>query len=260
MRLWRRPGPDGKTAHLWLLDVSGTAQQISDGPMHEGSPIWSPDGSRIAYFGKQGDAYDIFVRAAVGAKAELLLKSADKKFPSDWSHDGKYIAFSLEGAGTRLDVWGLSVGDRRAAPILDTVYAEGFATISPDGKWLAYQSDQSGRNEVYVQSFDGLNNDTRRRWMVSKGGGLPRWRSDGGELFYMTTDGRIMSVSIHPGSDGGIEAGQPQTLFQTRPVPKTWNLYDVTPDGQRFLVNIPLEWTSAAPITVVTNWTEKLKE
>ena len=88
-----KTGPDGKTAHLWLLDISGTAQQISDGPMHEGSPVWSPDGSRIAYFGRQGDAYDIFARAPqAGAKPELLLKSADRKFPSDWSHDGKYIA------------------------------------------------------------------------------------------------------------------------------------------------------------------------
>jgi Tol biopolymer transport system component len=256
-----KTGPDGSTAHLWLLDVGGAAQQMTDGPMHEGSPIWSPDGSRIAHFGKQGDAYDLFVRAAqVGSKAELLLKSPDRKFPTDWSHDGKYIAYMMDGVGTRLDLWGFSVGDRRVAPILDTVYAEGFATISPDGKWLAYQSDQSGRNEVYVQAFDGLNNGTKRRWTVSKGGGLPRWRSDSGELFFMTTDGRIMSVSIHLGSDGGIESGPPQMLFQTRPVPKSWNLYDVTPDGQRFSVNIPLEWTSAAPITVVTNWTEKLKD
>ncbi len=256
-----KTGPDGTIAHLWLLDVGGAAQQITDGPMHEGSPIWSPDGSRIAYFGKQGDAYDIFTRPAqVGSKPELLLKSADQKFPSDWSHDGRYIVYTLSGADTHLDLWALSVGDRRSAPILDTVYSEGFATISPDGKWLAYQSDQTGHNEVYVQAFDGLNNGTRRRWMVSKGGGLPRWRADSSELFYMMNDGRIMSVSIHLGADGGIEAGQAQMLFQTRPVPKSWNLYDVTPDGQRFLVNVPLEWTSAVPITVVTNWTEKLKE
>ena len=186
--------------------------------------------------------------------------SADRKFPSDWSHDGKYITYSLEGAGTRLDLWGISISDHRAAPILDTVYAEAFATMSPDGKWFAYQSDQSGRNEVLVQAFDGLNSGTKRRWTVSNGGGLPRWRSDSGELFYMTPDGRTMSVSIHPGSDGGIEAGKPQMLFQTRPFPKSWNLYDVTPDGQRFLLNIPLEWSSAAPITVITNWTEKLKD
>ena len=256
-----KTGPDGTTAHLWLLDSGGTAQQITDGPMHEGSPVWSPDGSRIAYFGKQGEAYDIFTRAVrVDAKPELLLKSTDQKFPSDWSHDGRYLVYTLSGAGTHLDLWGLSMGDRRSAPILDTVYSEGFATISPDGKWLAYQSDQTGHNEVYVQAFEGLNNSTKRHWMVSKGGGLPRWRADSSELFYMTNDGRIMSLSLHAGADGGMEAGQPQLLFQTRPVPKSWNLYDVAPDGQRFLVNVPLEWTSAVPITVLTNWTEKLKE
>jgi Tol biopolymer transport system component len=253
---------DGKTAHLWLLDINGAAEQISDGPMHEGSPVWSPDGSHIAHFGRQGDAYDIFTRTVqAGARPELILKNADRKFPSDWSRDGKYVVYSIEGAGTRLDMWGVSISDHRAAPVLDTVYAEGFATLSPDGKWIAYQSDQSGRNEVYVQAFDGLNNGTKRRWMVSnKGGGLPRWRFDGAELFYMMTDGRVMSVPIHPAADGGIQAGQPQMLFQTRPVPKTWNLYDVSPDGQRFALNIPLEWTSAAPITVITNWTEKLKQ
>ncbi|MCX6630852.1 MAG: protein kinase [Candidatus Solibacter sp.] len=255
-----KTGPDGTTAHLWLLDVSGAARQISDGAMHEGSPVWSPDARRIAYLGKQGDAYDIFARDVhEGAEAELLLRSADRKFPSDWSRDGKYITYTVEGAGTRLDLWGMSMRDGRAAPILETVHAEGFATISPDGKWVAYQSDESGHNEVYVQAFEGLNTGTTRRWLVSKGGGLPRWRSDSGELFYMTMDGRIMSVSIHLGSDGGIEAGQPRLLFRTRPVPKSWNLYDVTPDGRRFSVNIPLEWTSAGVITVVTNWTEKLR-
>ncbi len=255
-----KTGADGVTAHLWLLDSNGGAQQISDGPMHEGSPVWSPDGSRIAYFGKQGDSYDIFARAAqVGAKGELLLKTADKKFPSDWSRDGRNIIFSMEGVGTRLDVWGLSLADRHTAPVVNTVYAEGFATISPDGRWIAYQSDQSGRNEVYVQTFDGLQNGTRRRWVVSKGGGLPHWRADSNELFYMTTDGRIMSVAIRPVAGGNIEPGQAQMLFQTRPVPQTWNLYDVAPDGQRFAVNIPLEWTAAAPITVATNWAEKIK-
>jgi len=170
------------------------------------------------------------------------------------------IIFTAEGVGTHLDIWGFSVGDRRAAPILATIFSEAFASISPNGKWMAYQSDESGRNEVYVQSFDGLNNDTKRRWKVSEDGGLPHWRSDGGELFYMTSDGRVMSVSIRVGADGGLESGQPQKFFQARPIPKYWNLFDASPDGQRFLVNIPLEWTSALPITVVTNWTEKLKE
>jgi Tol biopolymer transport system component len=256
-----KSGPDGGIAHLWLLDASGGAEQMTDGPMHEGSPIWSPDGSRIAHFGKQGDAYDIFVRTAqVGSKAELMLKGTDRKFPTDWSRDGRYLVFRVDDPGTKHDIWGFSVGDRRAAPILATIFSEDYASISPNGKWMAYQSDESGRNEVYVQSFDGLNNDTKRRWKVSEDGGLPHWRSDGGELFYMTSDGRVMSVSIRVGADGGLESGQPQKFFQARPIPKYWNLFDASPDGQRFLVNIPLEWTSALPITVVTNWTEKLKE
>ena len=255
-------GPDGKNAHLWLLDVSGAAEQISpDTGVHEGSPVWSPDGAHLAYFSKQNEVYDIYSRLALpGSHGELLLKSDAAKYPTDWSHDGKYLIFGQAGKGTRLDVWGLSVGDRRSAPILDTVYAEGFGAISPDGKWLAYQSDQSGRNEIYIQQFDGLSNGTKRRWMISKGGGLPRWRSDSSELFYMTQDGRMMAVPIHLSADGGIESGPAESLFQTRPIPKTWNLYDVSPDGQRFLLNLPLEWTSAAPITVITNWTEKLKE
>jgi Tol biopolymer transport system component len=253
-------GPDGRSANLWLLDSGGPAEQMTDGPVHVGSPVWSPDGRRIAHFARQGNAYDIFVRPAqVGSKAEVLLKGTDQKFPTDWSHDGKYILFSVEGAGTRWDLWGLSMADHRAAPILDTIYEENYATISPDGRWLAYQSSQSGRDEVYLQPFDGLGRGTRRRWTVSKGGGLPRWRADSAELFYMTIDGHAVSVPVRQGNGGGVEFGTPQVLFQSRPLPNSWNLWDVAPDGQRFLINAPLEWTSAAPITVITNWTEKLK-
>ncbi|HTS65629.1 MAG TPA: hypothetical protein VMH28_26585 [Candidatus Acidoferrales bacterium] len=255
-----RAGPDGK-AHLWILDRSGSAQQISRGDAHEGSPVWSPDGYKIAYFAQAGAAYDIFVRAAApDSRPEPLVRSASRKFPTDWSRDGKYILYGVEGPGTGLDIWGFSPGERRAAPILDTVYTEAYGSVSADGKWIAYQSDQSGKTEVYVQAFEGLASGTRRRWQVSKGGGLPRWRSDSRELFYITEEGCIMSVPVRVMADGSMEPGGAQFLFQTRPVPKTWNLYDVSPDGQYFLVNAPLEWTSANPITVVTNWTEKLRE
>jgi hypothetical protein len=154
----------------------------------------------------------------------------------------------------------MTTADRKAAPILDTINSESYAALSPDGKWLAFQSDESGRTEVYVQPFEGAASGTRKRWLISSGGGgLPRWRADGAEMFYITSGGRMMAVDLHPVGDE-FQFEPAHMLFQTRPIPDTWNLYDVSPDGQRFLLNLPLEWSSAAPITVVTNWTEKLKQ
>jgi Tol biopolymer transport system component len=253
--------PDGVTANLWMLDAAGNTTRFTPTSKHEGCPVWSPDGSKIAFFANPEGVYDIYVKPANGeGRAELLYKSALPKYPTDWSRDGRYILFGVISPGTRMDVWAIGMADRKAAPILDTIYSEGYAALSPDGKWLAFQSDQSGRNEVYVQPFEGATSGTRRRWLVSSGGGgLPRWRADGAEMFYMTAGGRMMAVGVHAtGSD--FQFDQPHMLFQTRPIPESWNLYDVSPDGQRFLLNLPLEWSSAAPITVVTNWTEKLKE
>lgn len=251
---------DGKIAHVWVADVNGGMIQIGNGAAHEGAPVWSTDGSKIAYFTQEGESYDLYQRAAVaGSKPELLFKNEMTKYPTDWSHDGKFLMFYQPGEGTRLDIWSYSMPEREAAPIVSTVYTEAFATLSRSGKWMAFQSDQSGRNEVYVQPFDGLSGGTKKQVQVSAGGGLPRWRGDGSELFYMTTDGRLMAVPLKE-SDGDIQAGTPQKLFQTRPLPKTWNLYDVSGDGQRFVISQPLEWTGSVPITVVTNWIGKLRE
>jgi Tol biopolymer transport system component len=254
-------GPDGGNADLWVLDTSGNATQFTATPNFAGSPVWSPDGSKIAYFSNPEGVYDIYVKPADGeGRTELFYRSALAKYPTDWSRDGRYILFGVISPGTKSDVWAISTADRKAAPVLDTIYSEAVAALSPDGKWLAFQSDQSGRNEVYVEPFEGATAGTRRRWLVSLGGGgLPRWRGDGSEMFYMTSGGRMMAVSVHP-AGGDFQFDTAHMLFQTRPIPGSWNLYDVSSDGQRFLLNLPLEWSSAAPITVVTNWTEKLKE
>jgi len=248
-------------ADLWLLDADGTATQFTATPAHEGSPVWSPDGSRLAFFvsGKTEGNFDLYSESVRGGKAEPLYKSNAPKYPTDWSHDGRYLLFTTMPRPGRADIWAYSTTDHRAGPILDTIYMEAYASLSPDGKWLAYQSDESGSPEVYVQAFDGITAGTKRRWRVSAGvGGLPRWRADGRELFYVTYTGRMMAVAVHAPGDG-LAFDTPQMLFQTRPLPKTWNFYDVSPDGQRFLMNLPLEVTHSPAITVLTNWIEKLK-
>jgi Tol biopolymer transport system component len=260
-------GPDGKNADLWLVDADGSATQFTDTPAHEGSPVWSPDGTRLAFYilGKAEGNFDLYVKPVNGGKLEPIYKSDAMKYPTDWSRDGAYLLFTKIVPGAKADVWGLSLSDRRGAerragPILDTIHTECYAALSPDGRWLAYQSDESGRNEVIVQSFDGLVPGTKRRWTVSEGGGgLPRWRGDGKEIFYLTANGRMMVASVHP-TDTEFQFDPPHMLFQTQPIPKIWNLYDVAPDGQRFLVNLPLELSNTSSIAVVTSWTEKLKD
>jgi len=257
-----KAGKDQKNNDLWLVDQAGHVAQFTNDPAHKGSPVWSPDGSRIAYYSELNGNYDIVVSPSnAGSRVEPLLKSAEAKYPTDWSRDGKYLLFGVLTEATKSDIWAMSVADRRAGPVLDTIYSEGYAALSPDGKWLAFQSNETERYQVYVQPFDGITRGTKRRYDISTeaGGGLPRWRADGKELFYMTNSGRMMSVKVHPEGDE-FQNDPPQPLFQTRTIPGTWNLYDAAPDGQLFLMNLPLEWPNASPITVVTNWTEKLKE
>ena len=253
-------GVEGEHANLWILNASGGATQLTSTPAHEGSPIWSPDGTRIAFFSNQEGSYDIYGQAATpAARPELLYKSPLPKYPTDWSRDGRFILFGSLADSTKADVWLFSLAEHRATPILNTVYSEGYGALSPDGRWLAFQSDESGVNQVYVQAFDSFSSNTKRRWQVSpNGGGLPRWSGDSSELVYITSGGRMMSVNVHPkGTE--FQFDEARLLFETRPIPHTWNLYDVSRDGQRFLVNLPLEWSNSSPITVVTNWTEKLK-
>ena len=254
-----KPGPEGGNADLWILQPGGKGTQLTDTPAHEGSPVWSPDGSRIAYVSNPDGNYDLYTKMVSGGKTEPLFNSSYPKYPSDWSRDGKYLLMTTLSSGTHSDIWCLALNEHRAAPLLDTVYNEVGATFSPDGKWLAYHSDETRRNEVYVQPFEGLTDGTKRRWKISNGGGaMARWRADGQELFYMSASGRMMVVAVHP-QGGEFAFDAPKILFQTRPIPGEWNLYDVSPDGQTFLLNVPLEWSTASPLTVDTGWMTRMR-
>jgi len=260
-------GADGHNSDLWLLEEDGTQSLFLATPgVSEGMPVWSPDGSRIAYWSNQRGVYDIYCKPVKwNGKEELLFQSSLAKYPTDWTRDGKYILFGALGEGTGSDVWALSLPSKQAGPLIQTIHAEGYASVSPDGRWLAYQSDETGANEIYVQPFEPGSSETKRRVQLSNdGGGIPRWAADGTELFYMTGSGHMMAVAVHP-SDGDLAFDSPKTLFHIRPMRPFSNLYDASPDGQRFLINAPLERSTpsngnnTSDILITTNWTEKLR-
>jgi hypothetical protein len=177
---------------------------------------------------------------------------------SDWSRDGQFIIYRQAHEQTALDIELLPLsGDRQPRTFAATPFNESYGVISPDGRWLAYQSNDSGRYEIYVQSFP----EPGRKTLVSKGDGmLPRWRRDGKELFYVSTDDQLMAVPVQTGAR--FMAGAPVRLFEVGSFGRRLNryVYDASPDGQRFLVIRQLEDATTRPLTVAQNWTELLKK
>ncbi len=178
----------------------------------------------------------------------------------DWGHDGRTILFDEFTPGMNRGLFAVNVNDRKPSTVVDTIHSEGYGALSPDGKWIAYQSDETGINEVVVQAFEaGVSLATRKIYTVSHGGGgLPRWRRDGRELYFMTQPGKVFAVKVHPNGNE-FANDPPQELFHTRPTPKSWNLYDVSPDGERFVVNTPMDWPSGSKIVVITSWLKELQ-
>ena len=180
--------------------------------------------------------------------------------PEDWSSDGRFLLYFQNDPKTGYDLWVLPLfGERKPFPFVNTSFIERNGQFSPDGRWVAYESNESGRNEIYVQAFPGPGG----KWQVSTGGGIePRWRRDGKELFYIALDGKLMAAPIQAAGQA-LEAGAPISLFQTRIVgggQSGWRQqYAVAPDGQRFLINITVDESTASPITIVTNWARALK-
>ncbi len=247
-----RVDPESRSADLWVFDVArGVGSRLTFSPALEEYPVWSPDSQSIVYDSNPEGVGDIYKRSASGGGSdELLWKSPRWKNPEDWSRDGKYVLVRVLDPKTRVDLWLLpTFGEKKPTPLLVTPFSESEGRLSPDGKWFAYRSDESGRKEVYVQPFP----PTGAKWQVSVGGGeTPRWRADGKELFYVAPDYMRKAVEIKAAP--GFEAGVPKDLFKT---PNSWGS-DVSPDGQRFLVNMPAGDMPPSPITVVLNWTQEL--
>jgi eukaryotic-like serine/threonine-protein kinase len=252
---------DSQSANLdvWVHEFTrGTATRLTFDPGREESPIWSPDDVDIVYNAETQALRDLFIKKSSGeGTAELLHQAQSHKFPTDFSPSGDWIAFDAFDLQARngWDVLVLSRSDGKVVPLAATQHDERFGRFSPDGKWIAYVSNESGRMEVYVQRWPGTGG---AKWQVSTGGGTtPHWRRDGREIFYRSlTDEKIMSVPISAGAS--FEAGQPDALFETKlRFPSSW---DVSPDGQRFLLNREIREGAPNPLTVVLNWTEGLQK
>ena len=251
-------GSDGPGSNLWVRDLDkGTELRITS--TFSQMPVWSPDGSRITY----NNGNNIAVKAANGSgDAEILLPRT--AFTAAWSPDGRFIIFMERGVKTRMDLWALPMfGDRKEYPLSNSPFDEQDPQLSPDGRWLAYTSDETGKYEIYVQSFsaDGKLGADKKRVSTS-GGRLPVWRRDGSELFFVAADGKMMASSVKTGGTE-FQFAAPKLLFKTRTLELEGGIfreYDVSPDGQRFLIGTLIGEPKAPPPTVVLNWIGELKK
>jgi Tol biopolymer transport system component len=246
----------GKT-DIWIRDLArGVTSRFTFGATNEISPLWSPDGTRVVFSSDRDGNYDLFEKAASGAGEEKSLVGDDViKFASGWSRDGRYLVYSRQDPKSGWDVWVLpTFGDRKPIPVVQSAFMDINAALSPDGRYILYQSNESGRAEIYVQSFPGAGG----KWQVSADGGFDAsWRADGREIFYRAPDQKIMAVEIGSGSD--FQAGIPRPLFPGQVQTGTArNKYVATSDGKRFLLVAPMGRESMTPTTIVMNWTAEL--
>jgi serine/threonine protein kinase/Tol biopolymer transport system component len=244
---------------LWLIDLArGLRTRFTFDPTDDISGVWSPDGSRIAFASRRKGQLDLYVKPINGATdEELLLETKLQKLPQSWSSDGRFLLFRVQDPVTGSDLWILPMtGDRKPRPFIQTRFNETQGAFSPDGRWVAYVSNESGPSEVYVAPFPGPGG----KWQVSSGGGQSvEWRHDGRELFYQTSDSKLAAVSVN-GQGSSFEIGATKMLFTAQNVGAR-SFYDVSPDGQRFLINkAPAEAPASAPITVVMNWLGGVKK
>jgi eukaryotic-like serine/threonine-protein kinase len=266
----------GTGRNIWLLDLTrGTSTRFTFDSAKDEDPVWSPDGSRIVFASnRDGGQFNLYQKLVSGVKEEeVLLKSAEDKWPTSWSRDGRFLLYDTVHPKTKVntDIWMLPLdGDKKPAPFLVTEFSESDAHFSPDGHYVAYTSEESGQPAVYVRSFSpsfsvtsaGTPTETGGKWKVSDHLGLqPRWRGDGQALYYRSlSDGKVMAVEIatHP----AFRAGKPRPLGIALPIPPAWpdlgSLWDSAADGKSFLTLTTV--TRKEPYTVVLNWQAGLKK
>jgi Tol biopolymer transport system component len=246
-----------QNSDVWIYDLqSQSTKRMTFDPAIDAMPVWSPAGTRVVFSSSRKQSFDLYLKNTDGAQEEGAIEAtpAQEKYSSAWSRDGKFILYTR---GTEL--WFLTVPEMRSQLFLKAPSAMKNGQFSPDGKWVAYASDESGKWEIYVTSFP----DAHGKWQVSNGGGdQPRWRGDGKELFYLAADGKMVAVPVKDGAN--FNSGAPAALFQAnarQPVATSEQVvYDVTQDGQRFLINTYVKNGAVQPMTVVLNWDAEMKK
>jgi Tol biopolymer transport system component len=250
----------GRDADVWLLDLQRAGiSRFTFNPAFQAMPVWSHDGSRIAFTSTRDGDWNLYQKLTDGSsEEELLVKSSEVKLADDWSPDGRFLLYDSDNEKTGRDLWALRLADRKTFPVLVTEFNEHWGKFSPDGKWIAYASNETGRSEIFVRAFSPDDPGKSAKWHISTGdGGFPRWRADGKELFYLGAK-QMMAVPVTPGTSGQFGAGIPRVLFPTRAMVGNISSYVATSDGQRFLVNEEEE-VLPGPATVVLNWQVSLK-
>jgi Tol biopolymer transport system component len=242
---------------VWLIDSRGVPRRFTFGDFDLG-PVWAPDSGSVLFASpRDGLPPNLFKRDTTsGAEEKRLMRSGIDSIATDWSHDGRLVVYMANELGTNWNIWAMPLaGDQIPQPVLRTRFNEMDGRVSPDGRWIAYVSDESGNWEVYAQRFLSPGG----KWQISSSGGnQPEWSHDGRELFYVAVDQRLMAVPVHVGAS--LDPGTPKELFRLHAVADfLGNTYDLAEDDQRFLVNTPVAEEDSQPLTVVINWTAALK-
>jgi len=243
--------PQTRRPDIRVLDLTrGSKLRIASDAATDASPIWSPDGQRLVFRSNRQGVHDLFVRAANGTtESAPLFRTVNAKYPTDWTPDGASIVYHTYASATGADIWTMKADGSQASPLLNGSFDEMQGQVAPGGAWIAYTSTETGHAEVYVRSLS----DATLRWQVSAGGGRdPRWRGDAGELFYISADSVVNAVAFTAGRPSA-----PKRLFPVQvalPGLPYLSNYDVTRDGQWFLIRVPVHDLRSAPIHVITDW------
>jgi Tol biopolymer transport system component len=257
---------DGLALHVWTTDVdTGVTSRATFGSITQMCPVWSPDGKQIAFMETTRGKRVLFRKQAGGSERELqVTDSPHPQYPTSWSPDGRVLLYYEIDPLTGSDIWAVPLDKPRSpVPLLRTPANEMAAQFSPDGRWVAYQSDDTGRSEVYVQQFQrhGDSVSLADKWQVSTNGGrLPRWRADGSELFYISGNGMLTAVAVERG-ETSFRFSVARPLFRLPANYVIWRYtYDASPDGRRFLVVGEPDAGELQPLTILLNWQSLLKD